>query len=188
VKSHAKLVYDNVSDWIEGQGDWAPADEIADQPTALLDLTEARTAWRNEHALVFKDRPDYVFDLVPAGNVLAVRTEARRISNRMNEASTIVANACCADFLAQHIGHGIFNVHRAFEPEKAEAAQEFLAGQEIVVEREALTELARYTELKRALESRDDAWLDARLRRFQGFTMMSAQPGPHFGLGLAAYA
>ncbi|MEL7896074.1 exoribonuclease II [Vreelandella neptunia] len=188
VKSHAKLVYDNVSDWIEGQGDWAPADEIADQLTALRDLTEARTAWRNEHALVFKDRPDYVFDLDPAGNVLAVRTEERRIANRMIEESMIVANACCADFLAQHIGHGIFNVHRAFEPEKAEAAQEFLAGQEIVVEREALTELARYTELKRALESRDDAWLDARLRRFQGFTMMSAQPGPHFGLGLAAYA
>ena len=124
----------------------------------------------------------------PAGNVLAVRTEERRIANRMIEESMIVANACCADFLAQHIGHGIFNVHRAFEPEKAEAAQEFLAGQEIVVEREALTELARYTELKRALESRDDAWLDARLRRFQGFTSMSAQPGPHFGLGLAAYA
>ena len=188
VKSHAKLVYDNVSDWIEGQGDWAPAGEIAEQLTALRDLTEARTAWRNEHALVFKDRPDYVFDLDPAGNVLAVRTEERRIANRMIEESMIVANACCADFLAQHIGHGIFNVHRAFEPEKAEAAQEFLAGQEIVVEREALTELARYTELKRALESRDDAWLDARLRRFQGFTSMSAQPGPHFGLGLAAYA
>ncbi|TVP48337.1 MAG: exoribonuclease II [Halomonas sp.] len=188
VKSHAKLVYDTVSDWIEGQGEWAPADDIAEQLTALRDLTEARTAWRNEHALVFKDRPDYVFDLDPAGNVLAVRTEDRRIANRMIEESMIVANACCADFLAQHIGHGIFNVHRAFEPEKAEAAQEFLAGQEIVVEREALTELARYTELKRALESRDDAWLDARLRRFQGFTMMSAQPGPHFGLGLAAYA
>ncbi|MGS2742971.1 exoribonuclease II [Halomonas sp. LS-001] len=188
VKSHAKLAYDRVSDWIEGQGDWAPADNIAEQLTALRDLTEARTAWRNEHALVFKDRPDYVFDLDAAGNVLAIRTEDRRIANRMIEESMIAANACCADFLAQHIGHGIFNVHRAFEPEKAEAAQEFLAGQEINVALEALTDLTHYKELKRALESRDDAWLDVRLRRFQGFTSMSAQPGPHFGLGLAAYA
>ncbi|MFN2410098.1 MAG: exoribonuclease II [Halomonas sp.] len=188
VKSHAKLAYDRVSDWIDGQGDWAPAENIAEQLTALRDLTEARTAWRNEHALVFKDRPDYVFDLDDAGNVLGIRTEDRRIANRMIEESMIAANACCADFLAQHIGHGIFNVHRAFEPEKAEAAQEFLAGQEIVVDQQALTELAHYKDLKRALESRDDAWLDARLRRFQGFTSMSAQPGPHFGLGLAAYA
>ncbi|MBZ0330586.1 exoribonuclease II [Halomonas sp. ANAO-440] len=187
-RSHAKLAYDRVSDWIEGQGDWAPADEIAPQLKALRDMTEARSAWRAEHALVFKDRPDYVFELDRAGNVLNVRTEQRRIANRMIEESMIAANACCADLLAEKVGHGIFNVHRAFEPEKAEAAHEFLTAQEIEVELEALSELPRYKELKRALESRDDAWLDARLRRFQGFTSMSARPGPHFGLGLAAYA
>ncbi|QFT84528.1 Exoribonuclease 2 [Halomonas sp. THAF12] len=187
-RSHAKLVYDNVSDWLEGQGDWAPSEAIGEQLEALRELTEARAGWRARHALVFKDRPDYVFDLDEAGNVLGIRTEERRIANRMIEESMIAANACCADLLSQHVGHGIFNVHRAFEADKAEAAQEFLAGQEIQVELEALTELPRYRELKRELEGREDAWLDARLRRFQGFTSMSAQPGPHFGLGLDAYA
>ncbi|GEK46331.1 exoribonuclease II [Halomonas pacifica] len=186
--SQAKLAYDRVSDWLEGQGDWAPEAVIGEQLKALRDLTEARSAWRAEHALVFKDRPDYVFDLDEAGNVLDIRTEERRIANRMIEESMIAANACCADLLAQQVGHGIFNVHRAFEDDKAEAAQEFLASQAIEVEREALTELSRYKELKRELEGRDDAWLDARLRRFQGFTSMSARPGPHFGLGLPAYA
>ncbi len=187
-RSHAKLVYDNVSDWLEGQSDWAPSEAIGEQLKALRELTEARADWRAKHALVFKDRPDYVFDLDDAGNVLGIRTEERRIANRMIEESMIAANACCADLLSRHVGHGIFNVHRAFEADKAEAAQEFLADQEIQVELEALTELPRYKELKRELEGRDDAWLDARLRRFQGFTNMSAQPGPHFGLGLDAYA
>ncbi|MDR5901066.1 exoribonuclease II [Halomonas icarae] len=186
--SHARLAYDRVSDWLEGQGEWTPADAVGEQLKTLRDLTEARSAWRAEHALVFKDRPDFVFDLDSAGNVLDIRTEERRIANRMIEESMIAANACCADLLSEHIGHGIFNVHRAFEDDKAEAAQEFLASQEIAVEREALTELPRYRELKRELEGRDDAWLDARLRRFQGFTSMSAKPGPHFGLGLPAYA
>jgi exoribonuclease II len=188
VRSQAKLVYDRISDWLEGQGEWTPAEAIAPQLHALRDMTEARAAWRAEHALVFKDRPDFVFDLDPAGNVLDVRIEERRIANRMIEESMIAANACCADLLAEHVGHGIFNVHRAFDPEKAEAAHEFLTAQQVEVELEALSELPRYKELKRALESRDDAWLDARLRRFQGFTSMSARPGPHFGLGLAAYA
>ncbi|GGX91646.1 exoribonuclease 2 [Litchfieldella qijiaojingensis] len=188
MSSKARLIYDQVSDWLEDQGDWAPADEIGEQLNALRDLTEARAAWRAEHALVFKDRPDYVFDLDEAGNVLDIRSEERRIANRMIEESMIAANACCADLLADKVGHGIFNVHRAFEPEKADAAHEFLTSQQIEVEREALLELPRYRELKRALESREDAWLDARLRRFQGFTSMSAQPGPHFGLGLSAYA
>ncbi|MBZ9537453.1 exoribonuclease II [Modicisalibacter tunisiensis] len=188
VRSHARLVYDTVSDWLEGQGEWAPDAAVAPQLEALARLTEARAAWRAEHALVHKDRPDYVFDLDDAGNVLDIRIEGRRIANRMIEESMIAANACCADLLATHIGHGIFNVHRAFEPEKADAALEFLANQQIEVERETLTELPRYRELKRELESRDDAWLDARLRRFQGYTSMSAQPGPHFGLGLPAYA
>ncbi|MDX5434229.1 MAG: exoribonuclease II [Halomonas sp.] len=188
VRSQAKLVYDRVSDWLEGQGEWTPDAEIAGQLRALREMTEARAAWRAEHALVFKDRPDYVFDLDPAGNVLDIRVEERRIANRMIEESMIAANACCAHYLAEHVGHGIFNVHRAFDPEKAQAAHEFLTAQEIEVELEALSELPRYKELKRALESRDDAWLDARLRRFPGFTSMSARPGPHFGLGLAAYA
>ncbi|WP_148254403.1 exoribonuclease II [Aidingimonas lacisalsi] len=187
-RSHAKLAYDAVSDWLEGQGDWAPDSTIGEQLEALRDLTEARTAWRAKHALVYKDRPDYVFDLDEAGNVLDIRTEERRIANRMIEEAMIAANACCADLLADKIGHGIFNVHRAFDPEKAEAAHEFLAGQNIEVERAALLELPRYRELKRELEEREDPWLDARLRRFQGFTSMSAQPGPHFGLGLSAYA
>lgn len=188
IRSHARLAYDPVSDWLEGQGDWTPGTGIDEQLRALASLAEARSAWRDQHALVVKDRPDYVFDLDPTGNVLDIRIEGRRIANRMIEEAMIVANACCADLLANKIGHGIFNVHRAFEPDKADAALEFLATQQVEVEREALLELPRYRELKRALESRDDAWLDARLRRFQGFTSMSALPGPHFGLGLPAYA
>ncbi len=189
IRSQARLVYDAVSDWLEdAEGAEAPAEPIADQLKTLEALTQARSAWREANTLVFKDRPDYVFDLDDAGNVLAIRTEERRIAQRMIEESMIVANACCADLLASQVGHGIFNVHYAFEPEKIDQAMEFLAGQGIEVEREQLAELPRYREFRRALDAREDAWLDVRLRRFQGYTNMSAKPGPHFGLGLSAYA
>lgn len=189
IRSQARLVYDSVSDWLEGKPEAvAPLEAVAPQLEALAEMARARAAWREANTLVFKDRPDYVFDLDDAGNVLGIRVEERRIAQRMIEEAMIVANACCADLLAREVGHGIFNVHHAFEPEKIDQALEFLAAQEIVVEREQLAELPRYRELRRALDSREDAWLDARLRRFQGYTNMSARPGPHFGLGLPAYA
>ncbi|WIX31461.1 exoribonuclease II [Salinicola sp. JS01] len=189
IRSQARLVYDDVSDWLEGVDNAeTPAAAVAPQLEALRDLAQARSAWREQNTLVFKDRPDYVFDLDDAGNVLAIRTETRRTGQRMIEEAMIVANACCADLLSREVGHGIFNVHHAFEPEKLDPALEFLAAQGIEVEREQLSELPRYRELRRALDSREDAWLDARLRRFQGYTNMSARPGPHFGLGLPAYA
>ena len=188
VRSRARLVYDSVSDWLEGAGDTAPCDAIATQLRALAELAQARAAWRAVHAARMQDRPDYVFELDDGGNVLRIRSEARRIANQMVEEAMIAANTCCADFLAERVGHGVFNVHHAFDADKVDAAHQFLAAQQIEVDREVLTDRERHRELRDALESRDDPWLDARLRQLQGLATMASRPGPHFGLGVPAYA
>lgn len=70
IESKAKLVYDNVSDWLEGAGDWQPAnDAIAEQIRLLHRICLSRGEWRHNHALVFKDRPDYRFVLGEKGEV-----------------------------------------------------------------------------------------------------------------------
>ena len=188
IRSHARLAYDQVSDWLEGQGEGQLDGVIAHQLTALAELTTARIAWRNEHAVRSQESPDYVFDLDDAGNVLGIRIEARRRANRMIEEAMIIANACGAEFLASHAGRGVFNVHQAFASQKLTPAREFLASQQIAVEPEALTELDNYRSLRRELDAREDSWLNARLRQFQGYSDLSSEPAPHFGLGLPAYA
>lgn len=194
VQSHAQLDYDAVSSWLENTAStqegtaWTPDEAIAPQLTALANLTEARANWRNQHALTFQERPDYEFELDDAGNVLGIAVQERRIANRMIEEAMIAANTCGADFLANRVGHGVFNVHHAFDAEKVKGALEFLKAQEIEVEADKLTELSGYFELRRTLDVREDAWLDARLRQFQGYAVFSALPGPHFGLGVSAYA
>ncbi|WP_027351801.1 exoribonuclease II [Halotalea alkalilenta] len=189
VRSHAQLAYDDVSDWIEGKGEWQPSfPRGEEQLRQLADFTEARSAWRSRNAIVFKDRPDYAFELDAEGRVLAVRTEPRRIANRMVEESMIAANVCCARLLGEEVGHGIFNVHLGFAAEKLDQALAFLADQSIEASREQLTDLDAWRALRYQLDERDDAWLEARLRRFQGYTAMTAAPGPHFGMGLPAYA
>lgn len=189
IRSQARLTYDQVSDWIEGIGDWQPANEvIAEQLTQLNAFTLARSTWRTEHAIVFKDRPDYRFALDEESNVTAILVDYRRIANQMIEEAMIAANLACGNWLQEHASTGIFNVHTGFDSEKIDGLLELLAAHEAPFDPETLTNLEGFCALRRWLDQRKTSYLDSRTRRFQSFAAMSAQPGPHFGLGLNAYA
>lgn len=189
IRSQARLTYDQVSDWIEGIGNWQPANEIiAEQLTQLNAFTLVRSAWRTEHAIVFKDRPDYRFALDEDSNVTAILVDYRRIANQMIEESMIAANLACGNWLQEHASTGIFNVHTGFDSEKMDGLLELLAAHEAPFDPETLTNLEGFCALRRWLDQRETSYLDSRTRRFQSFAAMSAQPGPHFGLGLNAYA
>lgn len=189
IRSQARLTYDQVSDWIEGIGNWQPANEIiAEQLTQLNAFTLVRSAWRTEHAIVFKDRPDYRFALDEDSNVTAILVDYRRIANQMIEESMIAANLACGNWLQEHASTGIFNVHTGFDSEKMDGLLELLAAHEAPFDPETLINLEGFCALRRWLDQRETSYLDSRTRRFQSFAAMSAQPGPHFGLGLNAYA
>ncbi len=189
VESKAKLVYDEVSDWIEGSGDWQPQNaDIAEQITLLKRVCEARSNWREKHALVFKDRPDYRFLLGEKGEVLDIIVEHRRIANRIVEECMIAANVCAAIALRDNLGFGIYNVHTGFDPALVEQAANVLQANGVEADPQALLTLPGFCELRRHLDALPTQFLDSRIRRFQTFAEISTVPGPHFGLGLEAYA
>lgn len=189
IESKAKLAYDNVSDWLEQQGDWQPeSDAIANQIRLLHRVCLARGAWRATHALVFKDRPDYRFLLNETGDVLDIIVEQRRSANRMVEEAMIAANICSARVLRDKLGFGIYNVHNGFDPALVEQAVNVLAGQGLQVDAAALLTLEGFCALRRELDAQPTPFLDSRIRRFQTFAEVSTTPGPHFGMGLDAYA
>lgn len=189
IESKAKLVYDEVSDWLEGIGDWQPpSDAIAQQITLLQRVCAARSAWRHQHALVFKDRPDYRFVLGEQGEVLDIITEQRRIANRIVEECMIAANVCAAIVLRDRLGFGIYNVHNGFNPALVEQAVTVLQANGVEADAGKLLTLDGFCELRRHLDAQPTQFLDSRIRRFQTFAEISTEPGPHFGLGLEAYA
>jgi len=190
IESKAKLVYDNVSDWLENTGEWQPESEaIAEQIRLLHRLCLARGEWRQNNALVFKDRPDFRFLLGEKGEVLDIIAEHRRIANRIVEESMILANVCAAKVLRDNLGYGIYNVHLGFDLVNAEQAAAVLANNGVTVEDPAsLTTLEGFRTLRRELDAQPTQFLDSRIRRFQSFAEVSTEPGPHFGLGLDAYA
>ncbi|SNC58758.1 exoribonuclease II [Sodalis endosymbiont of Henestaris halophilus] len=189
VESKAKLVYGNVSDWLENIGRWRPEnDAIENQIRLLHDVCKARNAWRQHHALVFRDRPDYRFVLDDKGNVNDIIVEPRRIANRMIEEAMITANICAARLLRDHLGYGLYNVHHGFDPLLVDQAVTVLCNHDINVNSTELLTLEGFCALRRRLAALPNTYLDSLLRRFQTFAKISIAPGPHFGLGLDAYA
>ncbi len=189
VESKAKLAYDNVSDWLENSGDWQPESEaIAQQIRLLQQVCERRNAWRHQHALVFKDRPDYRFVLGEKGEVLDIIAEPRRIANRIVEESMIAANVCAARVLRDKLGFGIYNVHAGFDPANTEQLSALLKSHGMHVDAQEVLTLEGFCKLRRELDAQPTGFLDSRIRRFQSFAEISTEPGAHFGLGLEAYA
>ncbi|WP_318367703.1 exoribonuclease II [Enterobacter sp.] len=189
IQSKAKLVYDEVSDWLEGTGSWTPeSDAIAAQIRLLHRICLARSEWRTTHALVFKDRPDYRFVLGEKGEVLDIVAEPRRIANRIVEESMIAANICAARVLRDKLGFGIYNIHMGFDPANGEALAALLKTHGMHVDAEEVLTLEGFCKLRRELDAQPSGFLDSRIRRFQSYAEISTAPGPHFGLGLEAYA
>jgi len=189
IESKAKLVYDRVSDWLENSGDWQPEnDAIATQIRLLHKLCLARGEWRKTHALVFKDRPDFRFLLGEKGEVLDIVAEHRRIANRIVEEAMITANICAATVLREKLGFGIYNIHLGFDLVNAEQAASVLENHGVKVDPQAIATLEGFRVLRRELDAQPTQFLDSRIRRFQSFAEIGIEPGPHFGLGLEAYA
>lgn len=189
IESKAKLAYDDVSDWLESTGSWEPASEaVAAQIRLLHHICLSRSEWRQTHALVFKDRPDYRFVLGEKGEVLDIVAEPRRIANRIVEEAMISANICAARVLRDKLGFGIYNVHTGFDPANTEALVTLLKNHDVHVDPEEVLTLQGFCKLRRELDAQPSGFLDSRIRRFQSFAEISTEPGPHFGLGLEAYA
>ena len=189
IESKAKLVYDEVSDWLEGNAGWQPPSEaIANQIRLLHRVCLSRSEWRTQHALVFKDRPDYRFVLGEKGEVLDIVAEPRRIANRIVEESMISANICAARVLRAKLGFGIYNIHLGIDPANGEALAALLKTHGMHVDAEEVLTLEGFCKLRRELDAQPSGFLDSRIRRFQSFAEINTEPGPHFGLGLDAYA
>lgn len=189
IESKAKLAYDNVSDWLENTGSWQPESEsIAQQIKLLQDVCLRRSEWRKTHALVFKDRPDYRFVLGEKGEVLDIVAEPRRIANRIVEESMIAANICAARVLRDKLGFGVYNVHTGFDPANTEQLATLLKTHDVHVDPVEVLTLEGFCKLRRELDAQPSGFLDSRIRRFQSYAEISTEPGPHFGLGLEAYA
>lgn len=200
VQSKAKLVYNNVSDYLEQTNNqWQPeTPEIAQQIHWLHQFTKARIQWRKTHSLLFKEKPDYAFVLAENGKVQEIKAEYRRIANQIVEEAMIIANICAAQFLHENAKTGIFNTHSGFDKKYLENAHNFLMAnlaneqnQAELAERYSVENLATlngYCQMRHDIDHLESDYVALRLRRYLTFSEFKSELAPHFGLGLEGYA
>lgn len=191
IKSHARLVYDQVSDWLEnGQSpEWQPSEEIATIVRDLYEFSLARADWREKNAVVFPDRPDYRFELSEDNDVVAIHADMRRSANRLVEEAMITANICAGRTLKETFNSGVFNTHAGFKPEKIADVLSFVNPDgELPFSAESVATLEGFAELRRWLGQQETSYLDNRIRKFQSYSEMGNQPLPHYAMGLDIYA
>ncbi len=190
ITSHARLNYNDVSDWIETGicDNWSPDDVTAEQVKLLHGVAKARIQWRETHAVMFPDRPDYSFKLDENNDVAAIVVEPRRIANRIVEESMITANICAGRALRDHYGFGVYNTHAGFQPEKLADAVELVNANGFETDAENLQTLEGFSALRRWLNEQETTYLDNRLRKSQAFSEIQTEPAAHFAMGLDVYA
>ncbi len=190
IKSHGKLIYNDVSDYLEGieEASFKPDDVTKAQLEILVEFTKVRDHYRSTHAATFKNRPDYEFILKDNGALDHIEVNHRRIANQIVEECMIVSNVAAGSYLSENLKSGIFNIHRGFDMKKRRDIVELLNKENCPFEEDKLDTLSEYNRIRRfALDNNND-YLDSRIRKLQEFSEMGIAPGPHYALGVENYA
>lgn len=191
IQSHARLVYDHVSDWLEtgACAEWQPNDTIANVVSTLHKFAQSRSEWRQNNAVVFPDRPDYRFELSEDNDVIAIHADMRRTANKLVEESMITANICAGTVLKEKFKSGIFNTHAGFKEDKVKEVISLINPEgELPFTEKSIVTLEGFSALRRWLTTQNEKYLDNRIRKFQAYSEINHKPEQHFAMGLDIYA
>ncbi|MBQ9273363.1 MAG: exoribonuclease II [Succinivibrio sp.] len=190
IQSHGKLVYDEVSDFLEGAESAAfkPTPEVEGVLRLLTEYAQARESYRSEHAALFRNHPDYEFILNDQGGLDHIEIAWRRTANKIVEECMISANVAAGHVLAKHFDCGIFNTHKGLDRKKKNEILELIRSVDYESGEEELFTLEGYNKLRRFALAQSDEYLDNRIRRLQEYSVLSNEPKPHFALGVEHYA
>lgn len=186
VKSHAKLSYTQVSQFIDGENNEFNA-ELQGPLLHLNDCANALAQWRAKHALIMEDRPDFKLIFDQEGKVQDIINIERTVAHRIVEECMLACNLAVATWLAEQQS-GFFIEHAGLRSERIADVSELLK-EELALEQEF--DLSQLSDFIKYLQQAENANSDYPLRmiiaRQQDRSYLTLEAKPHFGLGFAYY-
>ena len=190
IYSHARLTYNQVQAFLDGEDELPVAEEYAtavkDSVKALAQIHKAmRSAREGRGALDFETREGSV--QIEHGRVVAVEPVERLTANQLIEEAMIAANVCAARFLEEHKTPALYRVHEAPDPDKVEELRQALSFVGVRMAPGDISPAAMQSALAR-LPEHADKWLYAQLAlRTLKQAVYTPNNQGHFGLALERY-
>ncbi len=185
MRSHARLTYNQVWDWLEQGGDYPHKTQI-ETLYKLFKILQAKRQQRG--AVEFESvETQMVFD--GNGKIERIVPVVRNDAHKLIEECMLAANVCAAEFLQKHKHPALFRNHLGPTPEKLAALREQLALLGLTLGGGDKPTPKDYAALAEQFKGRPDAEMlqVMMLRSMQQAVYEPACEG-HFGLAYSAYA
>ncbi|WP_339780754.1 VacB/RNase II family 3'-5' exoribonuclease [uncultured Marinobacter sp.] len=190
ISSRAKLSYDLVSNLIEGRGDEdikALPDAVANSLDQLHQAATALRKWRNEHALLSGDRPEFRLRLDENRRIRSIEPSVQNEAHRLVEECMVAANRCAADFLAKQPS-GLFIQHPGLRDDRADNIRALIEGYAPHLADIDATKPEGFKALMKQTTDLDaELPVKAVLSRQLARAELAFTAAPHQGMGLNAY-
>jgi len=194
IRSHYKLSYQNVHNFLEGDVSAIDAPEnIHALLTELHRFALVRSEHRTRHALVMEEKPDYFYQLNDQKKIERIEKRQRNLAHKLVEEAMLATNISAGLLFVRHPGYGIFSSHIGFRSERLDDVRSLVNEDKPEFEVGELSQLQDFQRLLSTLRlNLDDqpinATLQAILQRMLQAGALSFDFAQHFGLGFEAYA
>lgn len=184
MRSHARLTYTQVSNWIESGEEHA----LKPQIDVLHQLFKKLQSKREQRGAMEFDTVETQMIFNDNGKIDRIEPIKRNDAHRLIEECMLAANVCAADFLLQNKHPSLYRNHKGPTPEKLEVLRQQLALLGLQLGGGDAPTPKDYAELAAQFENRDDKEvLQVMLLRSMQQAMYEAKNEGHFGLAYSAY-
>ena len=185
MRSHARLTYDQVWQYLEAGGDYPHKNQI-ETLYKLFQILHKKRAQRG--AMEFETvETQMLFD--DHGKIERIVPVVRNDAHKLIEECMLAANVCAADFLIKNKHRGLFRNHLGPTPEKLAALREQLALLGLSLGGGDKPTPKHYAELAEKISGRPDRELiQTMLLRSMQQAVYEAENQGHFGLAYEHYA
>lgn len=185
IRSHGKLSYNQVSEFLEGNAQALPT-ELAEPVSELNRVTQALARYRQQECLVMDDRPDFNYQINEAGKIIAIQRAERNVAQKLVEEAMLATNLSTARYLAR-LDKGIFIQHDGIRPERIEDVERILSEQKIAFDGDIATADGYKAMMKAVEAANSEQPLKAIISRMLTRSEFSTEIGPHTGMGFDCY-
>ncbi len=189
VTSHHKLSYENVAAFLEQDQSHAIPESTQAMVRELLACAQALNNQRQQQQLLMEDQDDYELKLDEQRHIETIARYRRNQAQQIVEESMLAANNAAGRLFAEYQGSGIFSSHPGFRAERLEGIKQVIAEETPELAGVDVTTADGYKQVVRAYQNNGEKrHILAAFRMMLQAGVLTAEPLPHFGLGIDYYA